>query len=78
MPAAVPAVILAALLRSRQDCSSEGIPIFTELTLTVRRRLLPFAIVATLAILVSACACDGGTLTRSEEETGTELALDDS
>jgi hypothetical protein len=41
------------------------------------RRIL-FTIVAILAAVISACASDGGTVTTSEEESGTELALDDS
>ena len=41
------------------------------------RRIL-FTIVVILAAVVSACASDGGTVTTSAEESGTELALDES
>jgi hypothetical protein len=37
-----------------------------------------FAIVAILAVVISACASDGGSVTPSEEESGAELALDES
>lgn len=37
-----------------------------------------FTIFALLAIAVSACASDGGSVTTNEEEPGTELALDES
>jgi len=40
------------------------------------RRIL-FTIVAILATGLSACASDGGTITTSEEDSGTELALDE-
>jgi hypothetical protein len=41
------------------------------------RRIL-FTIVTILATIISACASDGGTVTTIEEESGTELALDES
>ncbi len=37
-----------------------------------------FMIVAILVAVISACASDGGAVTTSEEESGTELALDES
>ena len=43
----------------------------------MNRRIL-FTIVAILAAVVSACASGGATVTTSEEESGTELALDES
>ena len=41
------------------------------------RRIL-FTIVTILVAVISACASDGGSVTTSEEESGTELALDES
>ena len=41
------------------------------------RRIL-FTIVTILVAVISACANDGGTVATSEEESGTELALDES
>ena len=41
-------------------------------------RIILFTIVAILAAVISACASDGGTVMTSEEESGTELALDES
>ena len=41
------------------------------------RRIL-FTIVTILVVAISACASDSGTVTTSEEESGTELALDES